>query len=171
MLCTKFDSYMKDLCHHKLVMSWMITLTNGEVVYGDYERKEFENPWIRLKRYCEENDVLPAKVQLYMFGAEQKIFFENEKGLDGISIMRGTSRDYSFDGTYSQSYQTLTVCLLKDNCSEIQTKKYTWPHNDFEQALSDRGLSTENLEKMIFKNGSKKRANPKVQKYLNGTSM
>ena len=85
--------------------------------------------------------------------------------------MRGTSRDYSFDGTYSQSYQTLTVCLLKDNCSEIQTKKYTWPHNDFEQALSDRGLSTENLEKMIFKNGSKKRTNPKVQKYLNGTSM
>ena len=78
MLCTEFDGYMKNLCHNELMISWQITLTNGTVVYGDYEREGFDNPWTRLKEYCNKNNVLPVKVQLYMFGARQEIFFENE---------------------------------------------------------------------------------------------
>ena len=50
MLCTKFDGYMKQLCHDELMISWQITLTDETVVYGDYEREGFENPWIRLKK-------------------------------------------------------------------------------------------------------------------------
>jgi hypothetical protein len=171
MICQELDGYMKHLCHNELMISWQISLTDGTIVYGDYEREGFDNPWIRLREYCKKNDVSPAKVELYMFGAEHKIFFENENGLDGISIARGVAKDQAIDGSYSKSYQTLTVCLLRDDCSAIDVAKYTWPHNDFEKSSSVRGLSTDNLTKMIFRNGSKKRNNPEVQKYLNGTRM
>tara|TARA_R110002020_G_scaffold188926_1_gene387792 strand:+ start:6182 stop:6697 length:516 start_codon:yes stop_codon:yes gene_type:complete len=169
MICKELDGYMKHLCHNELMISWQITLTDGTTVYGDYEREGFDNPWIRLRNYCEERNVAITKVQLYMFGAEQKTFFEDDNGLDGISISRGVAKDQALDGSHSKSYQTLTVCLLKDDCSEIDVAKYTWPHNEFEKASSVRGLSTDNLTKMIFKNGSKKRQHPKVQECLNGT--
>ena len=171
MLCTKFDGYMKTLCHQELMISWQITLTDGTTVYGDYDRDGFDNPWIRLKKHCEKNDVLPSKVQLYMFGAPQEVFFEDSSGLDGISVVRGMAQDQAIDGSYSKSYQTLTVCLLKDDCSKIDTRKYVWPHNEFEQFVSTRKLSEENLKRMIFKNGSKKRNNPKVQECLDRTGM
>ena len=171
MICQELDGYMKHLCHSELMISWQITLTDGTIVYGDYEREGFDNPWIRLREYCEENDVSPAKVELYMFGAEHKIFFENQDGLDGISITRGVAKDQAMDGSYSKSYQTLTVCLLRNDCSAIDVAKYTWPHNEFEKPSSVRGLSTDNLTKMIFRNGSKKRNNPEVQKYFDGARM
>tara|TARA_R100000008_G_scaffold44096_1_gene25616 strand:- start:726 stop:1187 length:462 start_codon:yes stop_codon:yes gene_type:complete len=149
------------------MISWVITLTDGVVVYGDYERPQFENPWIRLREHCEKHDVLPSKVELYMFGAEHKVFFEDENGLDGLFIMRGVAKDQAMDGSHSQSFQTLTVGLLRDDCEHIDVAKYTWPHNDFEQKESVRGLSTKNLEQMIFKNGSQKREHKAVQEYLN----
>ena len=129
MICTEFDGYMKQLCHEQLMISWVITLTDGVVVYGDYERPQFENPWIRLREHCEKHDVLPSKVELYMFGAEHKVFFEDENGLDGLFIMRGVAKDQAMDGSHSQSFQTLTVGLLRDDCEHIDVAKYTWPHN------------------------------------------
>jgi len=171
MLCTEFDSHMKRICHHELMISWQITLTDGTVVYGDYERADFDNPWIRLAEHCEDQSVLPAKVQLYMFGAQQKTFFEDERGLDGISIVRGVARDQAIDGSYSRSYQTLTVCLLRDDCSKIDVSKYIWPHNEMERLSSVRSLTKDNLKRMIFKNGSKKRAHSNVQKYLDGSGL
>ena len=171
MVCTTFDGYMKTLCHNKLVMSWQITLTDGVVVYGDYDREGLDNPWNRLVEHCKEHDVLPAKVQLYMFGADQKVFFEDENGLDGVSIVRGAAKDQAMDGSHSKSYQTLTVSLLKEDCSAIDVSKYVWPFNEFEQPFATRGLSKDNLTKMIFKNGSQKRNHPQVQKYLNGTAV
>ena len=74
-LCTNFDGHMKKLCHEDLMISWQITLTEGTIVFGDYERAELDNPWNRLKFYCERYDVLPSKVELYMFGAQHKVFF------------------------------------------------------------------------------------------------
>ncbi len=166
MLCTELDPYMRSLCHTEMVMSWQITLTDGTTVYGDYDREGYDNPWTRLTNHCQEFDVLPAKVQLYMFGVEQKVFFEDEKGLDGISIVRGAAQDQAIDGSCSTSYQTLTVCLLREDCSTIDVVKYTWPHNEFETTFTTRELSEENLKRMIFKHGSQKRNNPQVQKYL-----
>ncbi len=171
MLCTELDDHMKRICHNELMISWKITLTNRTTAYGDYERGGFDNPWIRLSEYCKDKNVVPTKVQLYMFGAQQKIFFEDEHGLDGISISRGVARDQAMDGSYSRSYQTLTVCLLRDDCSKIDVSKYVWPHNEMERLSSTRGLTKDNLKRMIFKNGSKKRDHPNVQKCLNGSEL
>lgn len=169
MICTHVDSYMYDLCHVKLMISWEIELTDGTSVFGDYDRPDLPNPWIRLTDHCHAHDVSPAKVKLYMFGAEQKVFFENPDGLDGIAVMRGVAKDQAMAGGHSQSFQTLTVLHLRDDCSMVDVSKYTWPHNEFEQLESERILTIDNLENMIFKNGSKKRQRKKVKRLLDGT--
>ena len=102
-----------------------------------------------------------------MFGAQHKVFFEDPKGLDGIAVFRGIAKEQSMDGQHSQSFQTLSVLLLDDSCEQISVAKYTWPNNQFEQQESVRGLSTYNLENMIFKNDSPKFKSEKVQEYLN----
>ena len=62
MICTNFDGYMTQLCHHELMISWKITLTDNTIVYGDYDRPGHDNAWQRLKIHCEENDVLPKRL-------------------------------------------------------------------------------------------------------------
>ena len=171
MICTNFDGYMAQLCHHELMISWQITLTDGTLVYGDYERPGYENAWTRLKKHCAENDLLPKKVELYMFGAEHRVFFEDENGLDGIAVLRGIGKEQEMDGSHAQSFQTLTVLFLNESCDYVDVGKYTWPINDFEDKVSTRQLTTENLEHMIFKNGSEKLKNPKVQKHIHGPTV
>ena len=162
---------MKKLCHKELMISWQIVLTDGTPVYGDYERPDLDNPWNRLRDHCSLHNVLPARVQLYMFGAEQRVFFEDPNGLDGISILRGIGKEQSMDGSHAQSFQTLTVSLLRDTCDYIDVGKYTWPTNDFEQKESVRGLSQSNLQNMIFKNESEKLRHPNIQEYFDITTV
>lgn len=159
---------MYRLCHTQLMISWEIELTDGTKVFGDYDRPEIPNPWKRLTDHCHENDVYPAKVKLYMFGAEQKVFFENPDGLDGIAVMRGVAKDQGMEGGHARSFQTLAVLYLRDDCSMIDVAKYTWPHNEFEQRESERILTSDNLENMIFKNDSEKRQRIKVKRLLDG---
>jgi len=171
-LCTEFDNYMKKLCHTDLNISWSVRLQDGKVVYGDYERPGYDNPWFRLKEYCESNKVVPTLVKLYMFGAREHVFFSDPEGLDGLSICRGVARDQSMSGNLqSQGFQFLTVSLLDDDCEMITVKKFVWPHNEFEQAESKRLLTTKNIENMIFKHDSEKLQNPEVQKYYNGEAV
>lgn len=168
MICTSIDGYFEKTCYTDLMISWQITLTDGTTVYGDYDRPGFDNPWIRLKKHCMENDVYPAKIELHMFGAEHKVFFEDDNGLDGVFVMRGIAKDQAMDGSHSQSFQTLTVGLLRDDCSCLDISKYTWPFNNFEKKISTRVLTVENLKDMIFKNDSEKRKHPEVQKLIDG---
>lgn len=164
-VCTEFDGYMRRLCHSELVISWIVTLTDGTKVYGDYDRPDYEKCWFRLARYCEENNVVPTKVELYMFGAPHVVFFEDPNGLDGISICRGVSRDQSVNGDF-KDFQFLTVSLLRDECDYIDVRKFVWPHNEFEEAESSRLITKKNIEHMIFKNDSEKRQHPEVQKFI-----
>jgi hypothetical protein len=171
MICQTRDGYMRKLIATDLMISWKIVLTDGTAVYGDYDRPGLDNPWFRLKDHCKQNNVVPKSVELHMFGAPKKVFFENEDGLDGLLVMRGMAKDQSMDGSHSQSFQTLTVSLLRDDCSMIDVAKYTWPFNEFEKDRDVRVLTEENLKNMIFKNGSEKLKHPKVQELINGTTV
>jgi len=171
MICKTKDGYMKKLMRTDLMISWKINLTDGTTVYGDYDRPNCTNPWTRLKDYCQTNDVVPVSVQLQMFGAPKEIFFEDPDGLDGLLVMRGIAKDQAMDGSHSQSFQTMTVSLLRDDCSCIDVSKYTWPINDFEQKRTTRNLTKDNLKMMIFKNDSEKLKNNKVQELLYGAIM
>ena len=169
-ICTSPDSYFTNACHNDLMMSWTATLTDGTVVYGDYDRPGFEKCWFRLKRHCEENKVVPSKVQLYMFGAPQHVFFEDPNGLDGLTIFRGSAREQSMSGG-SRDFQFLSVCLLRDGCDYIDVRKFVWPQNEFEQAESSRLVTTKNIENMIFKHDSEKIKHPEIQKHFDGSAL
>tara|TARA_R110000824_G_scaffold178753_1_gene358613 strand:+ start:2374 stop:2847 length:474 start_codon:yes stop_codon:yes gene_type:complete len=155
----------------QLMISWIVTLSDKTRVHGDYDRPGMKNPWNRLSNHCKANDVFPTKVELHMFGAPAKIFFENPDGLDGVSIMRGIAKDQAMDGSHSTSFQTLTVCLLKNDCSEIDVAKYSWPYNEFEKYKSVRSVTEDNIKYMIFKNDSEKIKHPEVQKYIHRTTV
>ena len=75
--------------------------------------------------------MIPTKVELHMFGAPSKVFFENEDGLDGLLIMRGLAKDQSMDGSHSQSFQTLTVSYLKDDLSCVDVRKIYLAYQQF----------------------------------------
>lgn len=168
MICTSHDGYYYNLINRELMVSWAITLQDGVVVYGDYDRPGFANPWERLSRHCLQNKVYPTQVKLHMFGADNHIFFEDENGLDGLTVMRGIAKDQAMDGSHSQSFQTLTVTLLREDCSALDVSKFVWPHNDFEKRESQRVLTYDNLTNALFKHDSKKLKNKQIQKYLNG---
>jgi hypothetical protein len=155
----------------QLMISWITTLSSGDRVYGDYERPEMQNPWSRLTDHCADNNVFPVKIELHMFGAPAKVFFENEQGLDGVSVMRGIAKDQAMDGSHSTSFQTLTVCLLKDDCSGVDVAKYSWPYNEFEKYRSVRSVTEDNIKYMIFKNESEKIKHPEVQKHINKAAL
>jgi hypothetical protein len=169
-ICTKLDPYMRDLCHAQLMISWVVTLTDGTTVYGDYDRPGYEKCWFRLKRHCDENKIVPSKIQLYMFGAKEHVFFEDPNGLDGVSIFRGAAREQSMSGTH-RDFQFLTVSLLRDDCEYIDVRKFVWPHNEFEEAQSTRIVTKQNIEHMIFKHDSEKLQQQKLQKYFNGATL
>lgn len=171
MICKTLDGYMKRLTHSDLMISWKIFLKDGSEVYGDYDRPGFENPWIRLKNYCKENNTIPIRIELYMFGCPRHVFFEDENGLDGLYVFRGIGKEQTMIGNHSKSFQTLTVGLLSSDCSCINVKKYCWPKNDFEKTNSRRSLTAQGLESMIFKNDSEKFTNEKVQEFINGTAV
>ena len=171
MICKTRDGYVRKLIQTDLMISWTIKLNDGTTVYGDYERPGLENPWLRLKDHCEKHDVFPTKVELYMFGAPKKVFFEDPDGLDGLLIMRGMAKDQAMTGNHSQSFQTLTVSLLRDDCSCVDVRKYTWPINEFERDVETRSVTEEHLKYMIFKNGSEKLKHPKIQELIDGTAV
>ena len=89
MICKQRDGYMRSLIVDQLMISWITTLSDGTRVYGDYDRPGMKNPWTRLINHCKENNVFPTKVELHMFGAPTKVFFDDPNGLDGLAVMRG----------------------------------------------------------------------------------
>ncbi len=171
MICTQRDQYMKKLIRQDLAISWIVTLTDGTLVYGDYERPDHDNPWNRLRDHCKLNKVDIIKVELHMLGTPKLVFFEDENGLDGIMIMRGLGKEQSMVGDHSQSYQTLTVGLLNQDCSAVDIKKYTWPINEFEEFNQKRSVTKQNIEYMIFKNESEKIKTSEVQKFINRSTL
>lgn len=171
MICTTIDPFIKEKIKN-LEILWCVTLSNGTLVYSDYERPETENPWIRLKKYCADNNLFPTKVEVIMFGAERAVVFEDDNGLDGLFIVRGSGRDIDVgSGEPGLSYKHLVVGLLRNNEDVIDVRKYSWPQNEFEKFEQTRSLTEDNAKLMFFKNDSPKKTKQTVQVALNGTSV
>ena len=66
---------------------WMVTLSNGESVYQDDNRPNIypESAWIRLKIYCEENDLYITDMKIRNKGNVKSI----ESNCDGYFFCKG----------------------------------------------------------------------------------
>jgi hypothetical protein len=172
MICSQIDSYFKTLIRN-LEMLWIATLNDGTKAYSDYDRPGItEVPWLRLKKYCEDNNKFIIKIEAIMFGAPQVTMFEDENGLDGVFIMRGASKDITIEtGECGPSYKQLVVGLLRDNEDVIDIKKFCWPENALEPFNQNRLLTSENAKLMLFKNDSRKKARQSIQIALYGDNV
>ena len=172
MLCSQVDSYFKTLIRN-LQMLWVATLNDGTKAYSDYDRPgTTEAPWLRLKKYCEENNKCVVKIEAIMFGAPQVIMLEDQNGLDGVFIMRGASKDITIEtGESGPSYKQLVVGLLRDDEDVIDIKKFCWPENALEPFNQSRLLTSENAKLMLFKNDSRKKARQSIQITLYGDNV
>jgi len=164
MICTQIDSYVKSLIRN-LEMLWVVTLNDGTKVYSDYERPTTnDHPFIRLKKHCETNNRHINKVEALMFGAPHTIMLEDKNGLDGIFILRGSSKDIKIEtGETGPSYKQLIVGLLREDEDIVDIKKFCWPENSIEPFNQTRLVTPENAKLMIFKNGSTKKTRESIQ--------
>ena len=153
----------------ELQILWICYLSDGTSVYSDYDRPGIpDHPWDRLKKYCNDNDLCVVKVEVLMFGAPYTALFEDEKGLDGLFIARGSARDINEATGEGTSYKQLVVGLLRDDEDVLDVKKFSWPENEIEPFNQTRSLTPENAQWMLFKNGSTKKQRKQVQVALNG---
>jgi hypothetical protein len=168
LICTKQDSYIRKLIMEDVSILWKCTLNNDITVWSDYERPGVEdNPWLRLRAYCKKADVYITKIQVVVMGAPQEVLFENPNGLDGIFIVRGTSRDIDMVTGDGPTYQHLTVGLMNDDLETVDIRKFSFPECEFEEFVQTRGLTPENAKWMMWKNGSKKKQSKQIQIALN----
>lgn len=172
MICTHQDSYIKERIR-SLDILWRVTLNDGTTIYSDYERPDNpRSPWLRLKDHCSDNNLFATKIEVIMFGAPITTMFENENGLDGFFIVRGSSKDLNlFTDEPGPSYKQLVVGLLRDNEDIIDVKKFCWPENELEQFNQTRILTPDNAKLMLFKNDSTKKQRETVQIALNGATV
>jgi hypothetical protein len=168
MICTVQDGYMKTLIR-SLEMLWRVKLNDGTVVYSDYNRPEInEAPWVRLKKYCSDTGLYPVKIEALMFGAPTLVMAENEAGLDGVFILRGSAKDYDSETGEGTSYRHLIVGVLDDEKDIINVTKFSWPANSLDPFNQTRLVTKENAELMFFKNGSEKINREVIRLALNG---
>ena len=169
MLCTKQDSYVHKLLMDDIEILWKCTLSDGQMVWSDYDRPgEVSSPWERLMDFCEETGECVTKVQVLVFGAPQEILFDNPNGLDGVFVVRGVSKDINMESGNATSFQHLTAGVLNVNLDTVDVRKFSWPLCEFEAPVQTRKLTPENVNLMIFKDGSKKKQSKQVQVALNG---
>ena len=169
MICTVRDDHIRKLIMEDISMTWKCTLNDGTIVWGDYERPGVEeSPWIRLQRYCEDQNKCICKAQVIVMGAPEEIVFEDENGLDGFFIARGFSRDIDMATGEGPTFQHMTFGLLEDNLEFVDVKKYSWPECEFEEFSQRRQATQENLSFMIWRDGETKKSSEQVQVTLNG---
>ena len=169
MICTTQDSYIRQLIMEDIAILWKCTLNDGTVVWSDYERPGVtEGPLTRLGAHCKKEDLFITKIQVIVMGAPEEVLFEDPNGLDGVFIVRGTSRDIDMVTGDGPHYQHLTVGLLENNLENVDVRKFSFPECDFVSFVQRRNLTPENVKWMIWKNGSKKKQSEQVQVALNG---
>ncbi len=169
-ICTSLDPFMRKQLVEDLSISWSGTLSNGVSVYGDYERPGHAPCWERVQKYCKDNECCFTKISLRMFGMPEVAFFEDENGLDGLSVCRGAAREQSMVGSF-RDFQFLSVSLLDQECDYVEVRKFVWPLNDYEQLESKRLLTFNNIKQLVFKHESKKLKNEKVYKHFDRTGL
>ena len=151
-------------------MLWVCDINDGTKVYSDFGRPGVEgHPWDRLKSHCEQNNLCVTTVEVVMFGAPSLVLFQNDNGLDGLFVARGSARDINTATGESTSYRQLVAGVLRDNEDIIDVKKFSWPINEIEPFAATREITPENAQMMIFKNDSPKKKRESVQIALDGS--
>lgn len=71
---------------------WTVYLSNGEVCYQDDNRPGMHrNSWMRVKKYCYDNDIDVVRVKFRFAGYEYMAFVDEDLETEGVYFSRGAS--------------------------------------------------------------------------------
>ena len=98
---------------------WMVTLSNDETIYQDDDRPGVEpgSAWIRLKSYCEANDlhIISMKIK------NRSHVVEVDSGCDGYFFCKGAGGFMFGDATYL----SFSIGTLQDG--ELKVRRWSLP--------------------------------------------
>ena len=106
----ELDSYVNQYGDNNPI--WVVTLSSGETVYQDDDRPDVEpaSAWLRLKTYCEENDLHITSMKI----KNRSNVVEAHAEADGYFFCKGAGGFMFGDATYlSFSIGTLENGELK----------------------------------------------------------
>ena len=87
MICKQPDDYTSDYEMWNTV--WHVFLNNGEEIWDDDKRPGLIDPsWVRLKRYCDENNLYITKMYL-KFRSHYEHLNPNESGYFLVRKLKG----------------------------------------------------------------------------------
>ncbi len=78
LVAKEYDQFIED----KDEALWIVTLSNNEIIWQDDDRPYVghHSAWIRLKEYCEHNNLYIVKIQLKFRSHSEFIFCEDSEG-------------------------------------------------------------------------------------------
>ena len=136
LVATELDEYVSVYADSNPI--WMVTLSNGEVVYQDDNRPDVypESAWKRLKNYCKENDLHITEMKIRNKGNVKSV----ESNCDGYFFSKGAGAFLFGDETL----HSFIIGTLKDNI--LHVRKWRLPELISEQnEQRDPNKSTEAL--------------------------
>jgi len=98
---------------------WVVTLSNGETIYQDDDRPGVEpsSAWIRLKSYCEENDLHITSMKI----KNRSHVVEVDSDCDGYFFCKGAGGFMFGDMTYL----SFSIGTLQDG--ELKVRRWSLP--------------------------------------------
>lgn len=113
LVCFEPDSWLQDRFESET--TWICTLSNGETVWQDDDRPEMEShsAWIRLKKYCEQNNLHVIDMQLKFRSHSE--FVRDPEG-EGYCFRKGVLGGFGMEVTQ----QFYLVGILKNGVVHMQ---------------------------------------------------
>tara|TARA_Y100001963_G_scaffold58553_1_gene81914 strand:+ start:16480 stop:16929 length:450 start_codon:yes stop_codon:yes gene_type:complete len=138
----KIDSYINAYADSNPI--WIVKLSNGETVYQDDGRPDVkpESAWLRLKQYCEENNLYITNMKLKNRSNQVDLGSDH----DGYFFCK-VAGSFMFSGDTNHSFK---IGYLNDG--RLRVRKWNLPAI-LPEAFEDRDLKGSG-EMLIYKKGS-----------------
>tara|TARA_R110002020_G_scaffold406830_1_gene616979 strand:- start:739 stop:1191 length:453 start_codon:yes stop_codon:yes gene_type:complete len=113
----ELDSYVNQYGDNNPI--WIVTLSNGETVYQDDDRPEVEpaSAWLRLKTYCQENDLHIESMKI----KNRSNVVETNAGADGYFFCKGAG-GYMFG---EETFLSFSIGTLENG--ELKVRRWSLP--------------------------------------------
>lgn len=146
-VCFGYNRHLTTLLMNQQTL-WKLRLKSGKEVWSDFDREGLEDPWTRVRRYCEATGDEIVYVGVIVPGQSEVSVFNDETGLDKILISRGIAKNITDIGETVYSFMTFGKV---ESDGLIHIKKFFWPECSFLESEETREVTEENQRLLYVK--------------------
>jgi len=147
MICNAYNEHIRSLLLGQQVL-WKCKLSDGSEAWSDFDLPDTKDPWTRLRHYCNNNNINIVEVYVIIPGQAPRLVFSNPEGLDGILLIRGTSKN--IDDSGETVYSFMTFGIVEDD-GLIHINRFYWPECIFGTNIETREITEENKKLLYYK--------------------